>query len=300
MSDRSGLTFSVVIPTFERPRQLAGCLGALARLRYPREACEVIVVDDGGATPLSPVLDEARGDLSVRLLRRANGGPAAARNTGLAVARGRYLAFTDDDCQPEPDWLAAFEQHLRDDPAALVGGRTVNAFIDDPFACTSQLIVDMVVDHYNRDPDNARFFPSNNLVVSREGIEALGGFAPGFRTSEDRDLCDRWGLLGRRLRYAKDAVVLHEHAMDLRAFWRQHLGYGRGAWRFMRAHQQRAGASTIDTGFYRRVLGEIPGRLMGQKQPARVAALLALWQVANTAGFVVEAASEMLDSGRRA
>jgi len=300
MSEPADKTFSVIVPTFERPRQLAGCLRALARLRYPREAYEVIVVDDGGTTPLSPVLDEARGDVQVRLLRRENGGPAAARNTGLAIARGRYVAFTDDDCQPEPDWLAAFEQRLRGDGAALVGGRTVNALVDDPFASTSQLIVDMILDHHNRDPDNAYFFPSNNLVLPREGVVALGGFAAGFRTSEDRDLCDRWGLLGRRLRYAKDAVVRHAHAMDLPSFWRQHVGYGRGAWRFLRAHQRRAGGSTIDTAFYRRVLSQSLRRLTGQRQPARVAVLLALWQVANTAGFVVEAAGETFGAGRRA
>ncbi|MBN2576041.1 MAG: glycosyltransferase [Deltaproteobacteria bacterium] len=290
-------TFSVVIPTHDRPVQLAACLRSLARLRYPNEAFEVIVVDDGSVTPLGPVVDEARGSLSLRVLRRPNGGPSAARNAGLAVARGRFVAFTDDDCRPEPGWLAAFERRLGDDAAALVGGRTVNALVDDPFASTSQLIVDLAVDHYNRDPEDARFFPASNLAVARDGLAALGGFAAELRTAEDRDLCDRWRALGRRLRLAPDAVVLHAHALDLRSFWRQHLGYGRGAWRFLRAHQRREGSSTIDAGFYLRTLRELPGRLAGQRQPARVAALLALWQLANTVGFGLEAAREALGAG---
>jgi glycosyltransferase involved in cell wall biosynthesis len=290
MSGPQDTTFSVVIPTCERPRQLASCIRAVARLHYPRDAFEVIVVDDGGATPLAPVLDEARGDLRLRLLRRSNGGPSAARNDGLAVARGRFIAFTDDDCRPEPGWLAAFERRLGDDPSALLGGHTANALVDDPFASASQLIVDLAVAYYNRDPEDARFFPASNLALPRDGLAALGGFAVGFRTAEDRDLCDRWRALGRRLRLEKDAVVLHAHALDLRSFLRQHLGYGRGAWRFLRAHQRRAGGSTIDPGFYLRTLAELPGRLAGQRQPARVAALLALWQLANAAGFGLEAA----------
>ena len=98
-------TFSIIIPTYQRPTQLAVCLRSLTGLNYPRERFEVIVVDDGSTTPLDAVVASVRDSLNVMLTRQDNGGPAAARNTGAARARGTFLAFTDDDCTPTPDWL---------------------------------------------------------------------------------------------------------------------------------------------------------------------------------------------------
>src|SRR3712207_1403127 len=93
--------FSVIVPTYERPAQLAACLGALARLDCPAASFEVIVVDDGSAAAPGRRLDEFRDLLDVRLLTQANAGPAAARNRGASEARGSFLAFTDDDCAPD-------------------------------------------------------------------------------------------------------------------------------------------------------------------------------------------------------
>ena len=87
---------SIVIPTYGRPDQLAACLDSLEALDYPRDRFEVIVVDDGSPQPLPPY----GGALRVTLVRQAHAGPAAARNTGAAASRGRWLAFTDDDCRP--------------------------------------------------------------------------------------------------------------------------------------------------------------------------------------------------------
>ena len=97
--------FSVVIPTYGRPRQLTACLQSLARLDDSRGAFEVIVVDDGSETPPQAAIAAAGVRLDVALLQQSHAGPAAARNAGALKARGAFLAFTDDDCQPAPDWL---------------------------------------------------------------------------------------------------------------------------------------------------------------------------------------------------
>jgi GT2 family glycosyltransferase len=173
-----------------------------------------------------------------------------------------------------------------------VGGSTVNALDRDPYACASQLIVDMVLDHYNR--ERPRFFPSNNLALSADAFHAIGGFSAEFRTAEDRDLCDRWHLRGWPQLFAPEAVVEHAHGMDFAAFWAQHLGYGRGAHRYLRAHKQRTGDSSLDRSFYLRLLREIPKRLAQDKRPIHTATLLAAWQAANTSGFLLEAAKQML------
>src|SRR5256885_10298162 len=108
---------SVVVATHDRPAALAACLASLARLEPPPGGFEVVVVDDGSPDPPDDVLAAAADRLDVRLVRRErSGGPAIARNDGVQQARGRVLAFTDDDCRADPAWLRA--------PAAAVDSDT--------------------------------------------------------------------------------------------------------------------------------------------------------------------------------
>src|SRR5262245_32282371 len=120
------LRFSVVVPTYNRPAQLARCLGALAALDYPRERFEVIVVDDGGTCDVKAVVDPFREQLNMTLVQQRNAGPAAARNAGVAAARNDLLAFTDDDCAPHREWLRQLAPPLTVDSGVLVGGECIN------------------------------------------------------------------------------------------------------------------------------------------------------------------------------
>ena len=115
--------FSVVVPTFGRPEYLAACLDSI--LAQTVEDLEIVVVDDGSPEPVSIAVEDAR----VRLVRRKeNGGPAAARNSGLDVVRGTYLAFCDDDDLFTPDRLALAVEGLERAPVACC----FNRYLDRP------------------------------------------------------------------------------------------------------------------------------------------------------------------------
>ena len=281
--------FSVVVPTYERPAQLAACVRALSQLDYPRGRFEVLIVDDASARPPRELIESFGGALDVKLLEQSkNAGPAAARNLGARRARGEFIAFTDDDCEPERGWLRAFAARFAEAPARIVGGRTVNALADNPYSETSQLIIDVVYAHFNRDARDARFFTSNNFAVHAESFREAGGFDETFRTSEDREICARWRSRGLGMTYEPDAVVRHSHILTLGSLWRQHFGYGRGALRF---HRARAGAGDgpfkPDSGFYTKLLRAALSQTPRAKA-ARLTTLLLWTQAANAAGFFYE------------
>lgn len=281
---------SVIIPTRNRPQALERCLDALAAQTMPAGSFEVIVVDDGSDPPLA--LDASRWatKFPLTVIQQQNTGPAGARNRGVAAAHGEFLAFTDDDCLPTPAWLESLVAALREHPAALVGGSTFNGLKDDLFAETSQLILEMVYDHFNRDPENAYFFASNNMACARENYLSLGGFDESFReASEDREFCDRWRMTGARLFGAWEAQVEHRHAQDFAAFTKLHFRYGRGAHRYKRLRAARAsGGMGRDIAFHFRIPAMMWGRRkrLGPFRLAAVASLLAWWEAVNLLGFL--------------
>ena len=281
---------SVVVPTFERPEALMRCLEALALQTLPQRSYEVIVVDDGSSCELEGRIAPYRSRLHLTLLRQENKGPAAARNLGINAAQGQNLAFTDDDCEPRPAWLATLNERLasESDPC-LVGGRVVNLLSTNLFSEASHLILEMVYKHYNVDPTNAHFFASMNIGVAREKLLECGSFDTRFRTAEDRELCDRWRANGYRLVYEPEATIGHAHLLDFRHFCKQHYGYGRGADHYHRVRGARASGTMLDeSSFHLALPGLVLRALRDQSIPraAQLTAILFLWQVCNLCGFL--------------
>ena len=279
---------SLVIPTYRRSVQLAECLEALVDLDYPRECLEVLVIDDGGGVALRPIVEPFRDRLQLQLLTEERSSPAAARNCAAARARGELLAFTDDDCRPARDWLRVIASRYRADPSSGFGGHTVNSLRRNLYASASQLIIDVGYAHLNSNVQAAQFLTTNNLVVPAAGFHALDGFDPSFRTAEDRDFCARWIAQGRKLTYVPEAIVHHAHHLAFLGFCRQHFAYGRGSFRFHREQARRWNRRIRIDGAYYGALTRAwfgPERL-GTKPT--LAALLAVWHLNNTAGFVWE------------
>ena len=286
--------FSIVIPTYGRPQQLAICLDSLAHLDYPHDRFEVIVVDDGSENPPDAVVASFDDRLAITLLRQPHTGPATARNAGAAQAKGSFLALTDDDCRPAPHWLSALAARFAVAPDCAIGGYTLNALPRNIYATASQMLVDYLYVYYNADPNQACFFASNNLALPTDRFWAAGGFDTIFprAAAEDRDLCDRWLHHGYRLLYAPEALVYHSHALGFRTFLQQHFNYGRGAFHFHQARAQRGQCPVrleplkFYLGLLRSPLSQTPywpGVLL--------TALMGLSQIANMAGFFWESVS---------
>lgn len=205
---------SVVVPVRNRKTLLVELLNGLDRQSL--RDFEVIVVDDGstdGSAELAATAEVA--GRTVRVVRGPGHGAVSARLAGVAVAQGNYLAFTDSDCVPAPQWLAAGVAELANG-AAVVNGRTLPA---RPVAPLERSVTS----------EDEGLFPSCNVFYERAAYDAVGGFDPsaggrlGFRHDgrakglgfgEDTLLAWAVQRAGGRARYAPDAMVEH-HVFDV-------------------------------------------------------------------------------------
>ena len=211
---------SVVVCTYNGGATIADTVRGVQALRYPK--VELIVVDDGSTDGAGDVAER----LGARVVRTANRGLSAARNTGLAAASGEIVAYLDDDAWPDPDWLTYVAGALADRSLAGVGGPNLAPAGDGAIAaCVANapggpahvLLADDVAEH----------IPGCNMAFRRGWLEEIGGFDPRFRVAgDDVDLCwrlqDRGGVIG----FHPSAVVWHRRRGSLRTFWRQQRGYG--------------------------------------------------------------------------
>jgi glycosyltransferase involved in cell wall biosynthesis len=274
---------SVVVPTKGRLSSLERCLEALCQADFAPERFEVVIANDHGGEQVDSLVASFEGRIDVAIARPERTGPSAARNAGAATARGDYVAFTDDDCEPTRGWLAALERSLAASPGAAAGGTVENGMPENLGAVATQVVVDALHAHFNRDPRSPRFFASSNVAFPAEAFRSMGGFDEGFRYAEDREVCERWILTGHRFVSAPDAVVIHMRTQGLRDFAAQHYGYGRGARAFQRT--QPAEERRTDRSGVLRELARSTLRRHGHRSRLAVGAYVVLSQLATAAGF---------------
>jgi len=282
--------FTIVVPTFQRPRQLLRCLEACTALDYPKDRYEIIVVNDGGDQTLAHLIETLESPPEITILNQSNSGPATARNEGVRAAKGDYIAFTDDDCMPDTGWLLTLAAEFRRWPSAMIGGRTENRLSRNIFSTASHSLILALYAYYNRDAHAANFFTSNNLAVPTNQFWSIGGFDESFpmAAAEDRELCDRWRDQALPAVYAPEAVVQHAHVMTITGFFAQHFRYGRGAWHFQQRRVMRSQETPLEPfSFYRGLLTHPFAEKLGWKK-LPVAALICLSQAVNATGFFWE------------
>ncbi len=193
---------SVVVPTYQRNDLLLRCLAALATQSYDLTRYEIIVADDDASDETRRLVKQWAGQAQVCVryvpVTHAHG-PAAARNAGWRAARGAIVAFTDDDCIPDVDWLragtAAFEKEV-----AGVWGRIKMPLPAEPT-------------DYERDAAQLQEaeFATANCFYRRDALAAVGGFDERFTMAwrEDSDLFFSLMERGFKLGRADQAVVTH-------------------------------------------------------------------------------------------
>ncbi|NEP11873.1 MAG: glycosyltransferase [Symploca sp. SIO2C1] len=188
---------SVVIPTYQRNDLLEKCLDCLAPgvQTLPADQYEVIVTDNGSETTAEEMIRERYP--WVKWVASPRKGPAANRNNGAQYAQGEWLAFTDDDCLPEPNWLGAFLEATKEGVLALEGAI-------HPLGNPNQDMAECPVNL------TGGCFWSASIAVARSLFETVGGFDPNYPYAafEDMDLKLRLSPLTKIL-FVPEARVFH-------------------------------------------------------------------------------------------
>ncbi len=278
---------SIIIPTHKRPKQIVGCLAAICNLDYSSEKFEVIVVDDG-ATLAPEIVKEFQHKINLTFHQQKQTGPAGARNKGAELSNFEFLAFTDDDCQPDKNWLSNFAEQFAETPNVCIGGKVENALEKNSFSRASQQLIDYLYEYFNEKNYKMFFFTSNNIALPKSMFEKLKGFDRAFPlpAAEDRDFCKRLLEENFELIYQPQAIVRHFHNLNLSGFWRQHFNYGRGAFHFHNNLKQRDSAKNKSEplGFYLRLL-TFPLKKNANLSSLKTSILLFISQAANACGY---------------
>jgi glycosyltransferase involved in cell wall biosynthesis len=191
---------SVVVPVYNASAYIAGLIRALEDQTLDRARYEVILVDDASTDDtVQTIMSTLKGtEASFALVRQErNRGPAAARNAGLALATAPVIAFTDSDCEPDPDWLERGLERLNSAEApAGVEGRTLPK--GEPGPLTHQMI-----------NTTGGLYMTCNMFYRRDAL--AGGFDERFRLAflEDSDVAFSVLERGDQIAWDPDVVVRH-------------------------------------------------------------------------------------------
>ena len=231
---------SVVVCTRDRPRSLERCLKSLACLEYPDY--EVIVVDNASISEATRQLAHTAG---VRYVREERPGLDWARNCGYKAARYDIVAYTDDDTEVDPKWLAGLGAAFEDPAVRAVSGLVLPAAMDTEAEVLFELgYGGMGKGTLPHEWDPASLSPwkqigahhvgvGANMAFRRELLHELGGFDTALDVGTpshgggDLDIFHRSLMAGAVIRYQPAALVRHHHRRDLPGLRRQLTDNGR-------------------------------------------------------------------------
>lgn len=204
---------TVAICTRDRSDSLRRTLVRLGQMHVlPGLSWELIIVDNGSTDDTADVARSFSTTLPIRYLREDAPGLANARNAALRNARGDVIAFTDDDCLVDDEWLTTLYRSFTADPdLACIGGRVeLHDPTDLPITVQTERVYQRV--HFG----STRLVIGANMAFARWAMDRIGRFdgrfGPGapFLAADDLDYVHR--LLRRGLKIMYDPALLVHHA----------------------------------------------------------------------------------------
>lgn len=211
---------SIIIPALNAGGHIRECLDSLAKLNYPRDNMEIIVVDSGSQDNTMKIVEE----FNVNIVKKKNTTISASRNLGASYAKGNILAFIDADCIAPSDWLKNAVGIFNAENVAAVGAEyrlsDNSSWIEKAWYLQIET---------RRKNGSVEWLPSCNIIVLKEHFIRVGGFKEDLITSEDVDFCRRLRAEGLKILASNQLSVVHlENPKTLRKFFLKEFWRGKG------------------------------------------------------------------------
>ncbi len=221
--------YSVVIPVYNRPDEVKELLESL--LLQTQKNFEVIVVDDGSASPCEEVVKAFFELLSIRYYFKPNSGPGPSRNFGFEHAKGDYYIVFDSDCILPPGFFSSVEQGLKHTAFDAWGGpdKAHDKFTIVQRATGYTMSSVLTTGGIRGGKKRAGWFQprSFNMGITREVFQVTGGFLLD-RFAEDIELSIRIKKAGFRIGLIQEAFVYHKRRTNFFQFFQQVFNFGKG------------------------------------------------------------------------
>jgi len=234
------LFVTVIVCTYNGVNRIEDCLKSLINQTYSKDKYEIIVVDDGSEDKTSEIVSK----YNVRLIKHKNNlGIPCARNTGIANAKGNIIAYIDDDCIADKNWLRNLLNPFKNINIMGVGGLTKPVSFEtltekymaevgygnpipiefgkskNPFYRFLIYLKNMFnpVSKKKGKIIQVQDICTLNACFNKRDIEGIGGFDEELKTSEDTDLCTRLNnrFKNKKIVFTNKAIILHKHRSSL-------------------------------------------------------------------------------------
>ena len=207
MSDQTLPMVSVIIPVYNDADRLKKCLERLEQQTYPARNYEVIVVDNASDRSPAPIVESCA---HARLISETKAGSYAARNAALGQAGGEFLAFTDSDCLPHPNWLEQGVKALMQlESYGVVAGHVDIDFRRPGKPNWVELYDSLTSLDQKRWAQQRNFAATANAFTHKSVFDRIGLFNEAIKSGGDNEWGKRAFGAGYPIVYCPDAVVNH-------------------------------------------------------------------------------------------
>ena len=209
------LDVTVIIPTYHDWSRLQLCLNALANQSYSSSFFEILVINNDPSN-LSP--ENFLEPENCKIIHEIKPGSYAARNKGLSMARGKFIAFTDSDCIPDKDWLKNGVKYLYDNSDLMRVGGCIKVFPAVPNKPNIFEAFDMVFAFPQKGyVEDLGWAATANMFVRKEVFDIVGFFNDTIKSGGDFEWGNRASEKGIVIKYAEDAIISHPARKDFKS-----------------------------------------------------------------------------------
>ncbi|PIE48679.1 MAG: glycosyl transferase family 2 [Flavobacteriales bacterium] len=222
------LHFSIIVPVYNRPKEIKELLESIADLDFS-DGFEVVIVEDGSPNNAKEIVAQFSNHLNIKYFYKENTGAGQSRNFGMLNASGNYFVILDSDCLLPKDYLNVVKEHLSNKYTDAYGGPDANHASFSSlqkaigYAMTSFLTTGGLRGSKKlREKFQLRSF---NMGISKVAFKKTSGFRP-VNFGEDIDLTFRLWKAGCTTQFIEQAFVYHKRRISWSKFFRQTFNFG--------------------------------------------------------------------------